>query len=81
MEKLVTVPRWAPDTKTDWPTNCWSQCDFDFEITDSSSRQRRRYKITNRNCLKENLKQKEKLVAGLKWAPDTMTDRPTDCRS
>jgi hypothetical protein len=31
-------------------------------------------KITNRNCLKENLKEKEKLVAGPRWAPDTRTD-------
>jgi hypothetical protein len=51
------------------------------QITDPSSRQRERYKITNRNCLKENLKEKEKLVAGPKWVPDTKTDWPTDCRS
>jgi hypothetical protein len=50
-------------------------------ITDPSSRQRGRYKITNRNCLQENHKEKEKLVAGPKWAPDTKTDWPTDCRS
>jgi hypothetical protein len=23
-EKLVAGPRWVPDTKTDWPTDCWS---------------------------------------------------------
>jgi hypothetical protein len=43
-------------------------------------RQRVRYKITNSNCLKENLKEKEKLVASPRWAPDTRTDWPTDCR-
>jgi hypothetical protein len=37
-------------------------------------------KITKRNYLKENLKDKEKLVAGPSWAPDTKTDWPTDCR-
>jgi hypothetical protein len=40
-----------------------------------------REEITNRNCLKENLKEKEKLVAGPSWAPETKTDWPTDCRS
>jgi hypothetical protein len=23
-EKLVSCPRWVPDTKTDWPTDCGS---------------------------------------------------------
>jgi hypothetical protein len=23
-KKLVAVPRWAPETKTDWPTDCRS---------------------------------------------------------
>jgi hypothetical protein len=32
IETLVTGPRWAPDTKTDWPTDCRSQCDFDFDF-------------------------------------------------
>jgi hypothetical protein len=38
-------------------------------------------KITNPQLSKENLKEKEKLVAGLRWAPDTKTDWPTDCQS
>jgi hypothetical protein len=50
-------------------------------ITDPSSRQRGRYNITNSNCLQENLKKIEKLVAGPRWAPDTKTDWPTNCRS
>jgi hypothetical protein len=50
----------------------------DFDSVLSSERA---LKITNRNCLKENLKEKEKLVAGSRWAPDTKTDWPTDCRS
>jgi hypothetical protein len=29
---LVAGPRWAPDTKTDWPTDCRSKCDFDFDL-------------------------------------------------
>jgi hypothetical protein len=33
-----------------------------------------RYNITNSNCLQENLKEIEKLVAGPRWAPDTKTD-------
>jgi hypothetical protein len=40
-----------------------------------------RESATNSNCLKENLKEKEKLVVGPKWAPDTKTDLPADCRS
>jgi hypothetical protein len=46
-----------------------------------SSRQRGRYKITNPQPPTENFKEKEKLVAGLRWVPDTKTDWPTDCRS
>jgi hypothetical protein len=29
-EKLVKGPRWAPDTETDWPTDCRSQINFNF---------------------------------------------------
>jgi hypothetical protein len=29
----------------------------------------------------ENLKEKEKLVSGPRWVPDTKMDWPTDCRS
>jgi hypothetical protein len=50
-------------------------------VTDPSSRQRGSYNITNSNCLKENIKEIEKLVAGPRWAPDTKTDWPTNCRS
>jgi hypothetical protein len=49
-------------------------------ITDPSSRQRGRYKITNPQLSKENFKEKEKFVAGPKWVPDAKTDWPTDCR-
>jgi hypothetical protein len=31
--------------------------------------------------VKQNLKEKEELVAGLRWEPDTKTDWPTDYRS
>jgi hypothetical protein len=37
--------------------------------------------VTLTFCLSEKLKEKEKLVAGPRWAPDTKTDWPTDCRS
>jgi hypothetical protein len=30
---------------------------------------------------KKNFKEKEKLVAGPRWVPDTKADWPTDCRS
>jgi hypothetical protein len=46
-----------------------------IQKTDPTSRQRGRYKITNNNFLKENLKEKEKLVVGPRWAPDTKTGR------
>jgi hypothetical protein len=52
--------------------------------SDPSSRQRGRYKITNPQLSKGNFKEKEKLVAGPKWAADTktdwQTDRLTDCQ-
>jgi hypothetical protein len=31
--KLVKGPRWAPDTKTDWPTDCRSQINFNFNLS------------------------------------------------
>jgi hypothetical protein len=31
-EKLVTGPRWAPDTKTDWPTDRRSQCNLKLNL-------------------------------------------------
>jgi hypothetical protein len=45
------------------------------------TRQRGRYKITNPQLSKENHKEKEKLIAGPRWAPDTKTDWPTASRS
>jgi hypothetical protein len=47
------------------------------KITDPSSRQRGCYKITNPQLFQENFKEKVKLVAGPRWAPDTKTDWPT----
>jgi hypothetical protein len=38
-------------------------------------------KLQNSNCLKEKLKQKAKLVAGPRRAPDNKTDWSTDRRS
>jgi hypothetical protein len=37
-------------------------------------------KITNTQLSEGNFKEKEKLVTGPRWAPDTKTDWPTDCR-
>jgi hypothetical protein len=42
---------------------------------------RGRYKITNTQLSEGNFKEKEKLVTGPRWAPDTGSDWPTDCRS
>jgi hypothetical protein len=50
-------------------------------MTDPSSRQKGRYKITNPQLSKENFKEEERLVEGPRWVPDTKTDWPTDCRS
>jgi hypothetical protein len=44
------------------------------QYTNPSSRQRARYKIANPQLSKENFKEKEKLVAGPRWVPDTKTD-------
>jgi hypothetical protein len=38
-------------------------------------------KITNPQLSEGNFTEKEKLVAGPRWAPDIKTDWPTDCRS
>jgi hypothetical protein len=46
-----------------------------------TSTSRGRYKITNPQLSKRNFKEKEKLVTGPRWARDTKTDWPTDCRS
>jgi hypothetical protein len=37
--------------------------------------------FTNPQLSKRNVMEKEKLVTGPRWAPDTRTDWPTDCRS
>jgi hypothetical protein len=42
---------------------------------------RERYKIINTQLSEGSFKEKEKLVTGPRWAPDTKTDWPTDCRS
>jgi hypothetical protein len=55
----------------------WTGEDQQQQITDPSSSQRGRYKITNPQLPKENFKEKEKLVTGPRWVPDTKTD----CRS
>jgi hypothetical protein len=36
-EKSVTGPRWAPDTKIDWPTDCRSQINFNFNFNKAVS--------------------------------------------
>jgi hypothetical protein len=65
------------------PYTLHSLCQWSLSnlMTDPSSRQRGRYKITNTQMSEENLKEKEKLVKGPRWAPDTKADWPTDCRS
>jgi hypothetical protein len=47
-------------------------------ITDPSSRQRGRYKITIPQLSKEHFKEKEKWVAGPRWVPDTKKNWATD---
>jgi hypothetical protein len=32
-EKLVVGPRWVPDTKTDWPTDCRSSLNFNLLVS------------------------------------------------
>jgi hypothetical protein len=32
-EKLVAVPSWVTATNTDWPTDCRSKYNFDFDFT------------------------------------------------
>jgi hypothetical protein len=57
-----------------------AQKQFYKYITDPSSRERARYKLTKPQLSKGNFKEKEKLVTGPRWAPATRTDKPTDCR-
>jgi hypothetical protein len=45
--------------------NCTGEEQQQQQITDPSSRQRGRYKITKPQLSKENFKEKEKLIAGL----------------
>jgi hypothetical protein len=33
----VAGPRWVPDTKADWPADCRSQYNFDFDIENQSN--------------------------------------------
>jgi hypothetical protein len=50
------------------------------QITDPPSRQRGRHKIINPQLSEGNFKEKQKLVAGCRWAPDTKIDWLTDCQ-
>jgi hypothetical protein len=61
--------------------DCASKEQQQQSITDPSSRQRGRIKITNPKLFKKNFEEKEKLIAGPRRAPDTRTDWSTDCRS
>jgi hypothetical protein len=61
--------------------HCAGETHQQQQISDPFSLQRGRYKITKPQQSEENFKTKEKLVAGPRWEPDTMTDWPIDCRS
>jgi hypothetical protein len=61
--------------------DCTGENQQQQQITDLPSRQRGHYKITNPQLSKENFKDKEKLVTGPRWVPDTKTDWSIDCRS
>jgi hypothetical protein len=47
------------------------------QITDPPTRQRGRHEIINPQLSEGNFQEKEKLVVGPRWAPDTKTDWPT----
>jgi hypothetical protein len=40
-EKLVTGPRWPPELKTDWLTDCRSQINFNFNFKTGCVRRQR----------------------------------------
>jgi hypothetical protein len=50
--------------------------DWYWQRTDPTFHQRGHYKITSQQLSKENLKEREELVASPRWAPDTKTDWP-----
>jgi hypothetical protein len=64
--------------KSDGSGKAQSNCTVNYRPVLSSERA---LKITNPQLSKENFKEKEKLVAGPRWVPDSKTDWPTDCRS
>jgi hypothetical protein len=43
-EKLVTGPRWAPDTRTDWPTDCRRK------LTSTSTSELNKWQLKNSSC-------------------------------
>jgi hypothetical protein len=57
-------------------TDCFGEAQQQKQITDPSSRQRGRHKITNPQLSKDNFKEKEKLVKGTR-----RQDRPSVVRS
>jgi hypothetical protein len=73
---MILSPTWLRPER-----DCAGDDQKQQQITDPSSRQRGRYKITNPQLSKENSKEKEKLVEVLRWVRDTKTDWPTDCMS
>jgi hypothetical protein len=67
------------ELRPEW--DCAGEVQQQQQITDPSSHQRGRYIISHPQLSKEKFKEKEKMVAGPTWVPDTKTDWPTDCRS
>jgi hypothetical protein len=73
IEELALPPCWG--SLKNWDNKIWSRvqrdCADEYQqqqyITDPSSHQRGRYKITNPQLSKENFKEKEKLVVGPRW--------------
>jgi hypothetical protein len=57
-EKLVAGPRWVPDTKTNWLTNCRSQYNFDFDFFGSQS-------VTGENSMQNSRRLKEEILEGV----------------
>jgi hypothetical protein len=65
---LVTGPRWAPDAKTDWPTDCRSQINFRFRFRFRYISLRRSLITRKKNMtyVRKALRKIENLVVSLK---------------
>jgi hypothetical protein len=63
-DKFVAGSRWVPDTKTDWPTDCRSKYNFEFDFSHPRSPCGGRLKYLYRSPASRKGRRKGNLMPG-----------------